>query len=83
MKIKKEHLAYLRTEMAKHDGDFHRSRYIAAGLTTTRYQWDLLRHAVGMTWVCDTLYPYLNDTHIQSALNALVKPLPVIETSEA
>ena len=75
LKIKPEHLAHLKSELSKHDGDFHRSRYLAAGLSTKRYQWDLLRHAVGMSWVCDTLYPYLNDSHIQSALNHLVKPL--------
>jgi len=44
-------------------------------LTTTRYQWDIVRHAGLMTWVCDTLYEYLNDTHIQTALNKIVKPL--------
>lgn len=77
MKIKAEHLEHLRQGLAKWDTDFHRSRYIAAGLSTKRYQWDLIRAAGLMTWLCDTLYPYLNDTHIQTALNKLVQPLKV------
>jgi hypothetical protein len=75
MKIKPEHLAHLRDAVAQHDTEFHRSRYAAAGLTTMRYQWDLVRHAGLMPWLCDTLYQYLNDTHIQTALNRIVKPL--------
>jgi hypothetical protein len=32
--------------------------------------------AAGLTqWLCDTIYPYANDDHIQTALNRLVKPL--------
>lgn len=75
MKIKSEHFDHLRSAITEHDTDFHRSRYAAAGLSTTRYQWDLVRHVGLMPWVCDTLYTYLNDTHIQTALNKIVKPL--------
>jgi O-methyltransferase involved in polyketide biosynthesis len=75
MKIKPEHLEFLRQALAKHDTDFHRSRYVAAELSDKRYRWDLMRHAVGMAWVCGTLYPYLNDDHIDTALRRLVKPL--------
>jgi len=75
MKIKPEHFAHLQATLAKHDTEFHRSRYAAAGLSTTRYQWDIVRHANLMTWLCDTLYSYLNDTHIQTALNKIIKPL--------
>lgn len=75
MKIKPEHLEHMRQALAKLDGDFHRSRYQAAGLSTKRYQWDLLRAARLMPWVCDTLYTYMDDMHIQTALNKLVKPL--------
>jgi len=75
MKIKPEHFARLRDAITLHDTDYHRSRYAAAGLSTKRYQWDLLRHAGLMPWLCDTLYTYLDDTHIQTALNKLIKPL--------
>ena len=75
MKIKPEHFAHMRATIAPLDTDFHRARYAAAGLSTTRYQWDLLRHAGLMTWLCDTLYAYLDDVHIQTALNKIVAPL--------
>lgn len=75
MKIKPEHVEHIRQAVEKHDTAFHRSRYIAAGLSTTRYQWDLIRHAGLMPWLCDTLYQYANDTHIQTALNKVIKPL--------
>lgn len=75
MKMTPEHFSHLQHNLLKYDTEFHRSRYIAAGLSTTRYQWDMVRHAGLMSWVCDTLYSYLNDTHIQTALNKIVKPL--------
>lgn len=75
MKIKPEHFAHLRAELAKVDTDFHRGRYANAGLSTRRYQWDAVRYAGLMPWLCDTLYTYLNDDHIQTALNRLIKPL--------
>jgi len=75
MKIKPEHLAHIRAAIAPLDTDFHRSRYAAAGLSTKRYQWDMLYQAGLTPWICDTLYKYMDDTHIQTALNRLVKPL--------
>ena len=75
MKIKPEHFAHLREALAKVDTDFHRGRYTNAGLSTRRYQWDAVQYAGLMPWLCDTLYTYLNDDHIQTALNRIVKPL--------
>lgn len=75
IKMKPEHVAHIRAAIGKWDTAYHRDRYAAAGLSTTRYQWDLVRAAGLMPWICDTLYPYLNDTHIQTALNRLVKPI--------
>ena len=75
MKIKPEHFAHLSAALAKVDTDFHRGRYANAGLSTRRYQWDAVRAAGLMPWLCDTLYTYLNDEHIQTALNRIVKPL--------
>ena len=75
MKIKPEHVQHMRDAFAKWDTDFYRSRYAAAGLSTKRYQWDLVRAAGLMTWVCDVLYEYANDDHIQTALNRIIKPL--------
>ena len=44
------------------------SQYTDQGYSAKRYRWDLT-YASGLTkWICDTLYPYLNDTHIDTAL---------------
>jgi hypothetical protein len=75
MKIKPEHFEHMRAALAKFDTDFHRSRYEAAGLSTRRFQWDAMRAAGLIPWVCDTLYPYANDEHIQTALNRIIRPL--------
>jgi len=40
-----------------------------------RLRWDLLHSVKPARWVCDTLYPYANDTHIDTALRAVVKEL--------
>lgn len=42
-----------------------------------RFRWDLLYGLVGSNWVCDTLYPYLNDNHIDSALKQICKDLEI------
>jgi hypothetical protein len=65
----------MRQALAKHDTDFHRSRYKAAGHSDKRYQWDLARHAGLIPYFCDVLYAYLNDDHINTALKRLVRPL--------
>jgi hypothetical protein len=75
MKIKPEHFEYMRAALVNFDTDFHRSRYEAAGLSTRRFQWDAMRAAGLIPWVCDTLYPYANDEHIQTALNRIIRPL--------
>jgi hypothetical protein len=74
MKITKEH--YEKLEMAiknKHNDTLanhthNYSQYLRFGHTNKRIAWDLV-HASGMTpFVCDTLYKYLNDTHIETAI---------------
>ena len=75
MKMKPEHFALMKDAMQKHDTDMARDRYVAAGLSTDRYRWDLLRHVGLQPWLCDTLYTYLDDSHVQTALNKIIKPL--------
>ena len=75
MKMLPEHFEHLRARLATVDTDFHRGRYANAGYTTKRYQWDAVRYAGLMPWLCDTLYKYLNDDHIQTALNKIIHPL--------
>ena len=40
-----------------------------------RFRWDLLHATMQGKWVCDVLYSYLNDTHIDTALKQIVKEL--------
>lgn len=40
-----------------------------------RLRWDLLWSSGLTTWVCDTLYPYLNDDHIDTALRRAMQEL--------
>ncbi len=75
MKMTPAHVAHIRAAVAAFYTDFHRSRYAAAGLSDTRFRWDCLRAAGLMPWLCDTLYTYLNDVHIETALRAVIKPL--------
>ena len=75
MKIKPEHLEVIREAIKPHNNDFHRSRYKAAGHSDMRYRWDLARHAGLIPFFCDTLYKYMNDSHIDTALRKLVAPL--------
>ena len=69
MKIKPEHYEHIRAALLKAPSTFPTvSEYEARGFTETRWQWDLA-HAVGLTpYFCDTIYPYANDDHIQTAL---------------
>ena len=79
MKIQTQHFEALLLALAMADTPQRRAAYTAAGLSTTRYQWDLLRVAGLMPWLCDTLYSYLNDAHIQTALNKIVPKLEVTQ----
>lgn len=42
--------------------------YKNSGLSDKRLRWDMMRQAGLITWACDTLYPYCNDDHIDTAL---------------
>lgn len=90
MKMKPEHYAILRDEIApviaRHPDAA--TKYKTDGLSPMRYRWDLL-HASAVQ-VCHArnawgerakpvtylpVYDYLNDTHIDTALRAIVREL--------
>jgi len=73
MKMHPEHLAFLKNAIAPKDTPARRAAY--QGLTSKRYRWDLLWSSALSIWVSDNLYPYLNDTHIDTALRTIVKDL--------
>lgn len=75
MKMSKEHYAYIAEKIGALDTPALRAAYRDAGLSLKRYQWDIT-YQVGLTsFICDTLYPYLNDEHIQTALNRIIREL--------
>ena len=41
----------------------------------TRMRWELLRGICKPNWICKTLYPYLNDSHIDTALKTIMREL--------
>jgi hypothetical protein len=76
MKMKTEHYDQLAHAigplMAKHSF----SDYKALNLSAKRYRWDLMSAArfngvSGSRWICDNLYGYLNDDHIDTALRRI------------
>lgn len=42
-----------------------------------RIRWDWMGGSVSSGWICDNLYHYLNDTHIDTALRSIVKEIEV------
>ena len=82
MKMKKEHYKQISDGINEVFEKYPEKDLIAtykkAGLSKTRFAWDILRSATidnkkGMNFVCDTLYKYLNDIHIETAIFRIVK----------
>lgn len=80
MKIKSEHLEVIqkafRDNASRIVQHFH---YLKSDECTRkpkdiqmRLRWDILHFVLGANWICDTLYPYLNDEHIDTALRAVM-----------
>jgi hypothetical protein len=81
MKIHNDHYAYMRDVI----GAIPRPRFevIKANVKSDkrvqdqakRLRWDLL-YSAGLTkWICDNLYSYADDSHIDTALRAIVSSL--------
>lgn len=75
MKMTPEHLAKLKAAITPLDTEERRADYRRYGMTSKRYRWDLTYAAGLSSWVCHALYPYLNDTHIDTALRTIVPNL--------
>jgi hypothetical protein len=82
MKIQAAHFQQLKTMIAPIDTAERRAQYIEQGLSDKRYRWDLTYSAghasnpqSATRFICDTLYEYMNDTHIDTALKSIVPPL--------
>lgn len=74
MKIRPDHVEYMRARVAPLDTPAAREAYKAAGASHKRYRWDLSYAARLTPWVCAEIYPYANDDHLDTALRAIVPP---------
>jgi len=77
MKMTQTDFDYLSAQIKMIDSTELRAKYSSAGLSLKRYQWDITWKAGLTTFICDVLYKYLNDDHIQTALNRIVNSLEV------
>lgn len=87
MKITPEHLAHLRAELERVIAQTGRERIAAykdrlrqnpaVKNVDKRLMWDLFNGAQLHLFACSTLYAYLNDAHIDTALRYLAKELRV------
>jgi hypothetical protein len=75
MKIMKPHFDHLQKFISPLDTPQLRDAYIAAGLSSMRYRWDLTYAAKLGPWICREVYPYANDDHIYTALRRIVPDL--------
>lgn len=76
MLIKPEHIEHMKTEMFKSGNTPTLQSYLSLGLSEKRWRWDWCYGTLGMSkWICDNIYPYANDTHLDTALKHITKGL--------
>jgi hypothetical protein len=79
MKIKSEHYIIMIDAIAKISESINMPSYLESLREDPRvkdplkrFRWDLMSSAVGSRWICDNLYSYANDDHIDTALRRIV-----------
>jgi len=80
MKITPQHYAQLREMIARIYPELadYKLAIIAQGKAKDvdkRVRWDALNAVGGTKFICENLYSYLNNDHIDSALRAIIKEL--------
>ena len=82
LKIQPEHYQYMKSKIRKALSEtspssivYWRNLYLSDNLTEKRFVWDFFYLANLTAFACDTLYSYMNDDHIYSALRRIVKEL--------
>ena len=73
MKIKPEHYEYMKSAILGNAKAPTLPDYLAKGLTEKRWRWDLFYMANLSRWVCDNVYSYANDDHIDTALRNILR----------
>ena len=67
--MKQEHYDYIASKVEHNQ--IKLDRYLKKGLTSKRYRWDLLYGAKLSHWICENVYDYLDDSHIDTAVRAI------------
>ena len=75
MKITNQHFSELDTRLQPAIKSFPHSlgEYKKSGMSHRRYCFDVLWHAKQSDFVCNTLYRYMNDDHLYTALKQIIK----------
>jgi hypothetical protein len=86
LKVTDEHRAQMRDAIRVHVHELfaaglpHReAQWLSSGHSARRYRWDIARGAKLIPFMTNTLYRYANDTHIDTALRAIVRELELGE----
>lgn len=81
MKIKPAHYAYMKAAIGKFSTawvDAHRAAIVREGKArdvAMRLRWDVSYHAGLTPWICDNVYSYADDSHIDTALRSIMREL--------
>jgi O-methyltransferase involved in polyketide biosynthesis len=76
-KIKPEHLAFMSERLATVKDKLPAHREALKGDPRVkdiekRLRWDALSASIPVAWICDNLYPYVTDEHIDNALKNIL-----------
>mgnify|MGYP003637637815 CR=1 FL=1 len=87
LKMKEQHLTTIQHGIARLLAgapllieDYENGKFSNAGRTKNlnkRFRWDCLHSVMSSKDVCNTLYPYLDDTHIDSALRHVMTEMKI------
>lgn len=85
MKILPDHFEYMQTKISAYLSerpdmieDYHNGNFPRADRCkdlNMRFRWDVCYFAVGSKWICDNLYSYMDDNHIDTSLRRIVPAL--------
>ncbi len=83
MKIKPEHIAFIQEKFRAKVGEIvkHRawlkipSNSVGVKDFEKRLRWDAFNSIIGSNWICEKIYPYANDEHLDTALRHVFKEL--------
>ena len=77
MKIKQEHYDYMKNKMEEFSNEIKKHREFLVKERKTkdiekRLRWDLMYMTKLTPFLCNELYPYLNDNHIDTTLKHIM-----------